>query len=69
MNNNEFLYKDKTYDLRGILFSVHNELGRFAKEKQYGDKTEKKFKLKKSFLNGSKAWATQEIFPILLFGI
>lgn len=47
MNNNEFLYKDKTYDLRGILFSVHNELGRFAKEKQYGDKTEEKFKLKK----------------------
>jgi GxxExxY protein len=45
MPNNEFLYKDQTYALRGFLFSVHNELGRFAKEKQYGDKLEEKLKL------------------------
>ncbi len=47
MDNNEFLYKDKTYQLRGFLFSVHNELGRFAKEKQYGDKLEEKLLLNK----------------------
>jgi GxxExxY protein len=43
MEKNEFLYGDETYKLRGLLFSVHNELGRFAKEKQYCDKAEEKF--------------------------
>lgn len=40
------MYKEQTYELRGILFSVHNELGRFGREKQYCDLAEKKFKLK-----------------------
>jgi GxxExxY protein len=38
----EFLYGDLTFKLRRILFDVHNELGRFAREKQYGDLVEKK---------------------------
>lgn len=46
INQDEFLYGDETYKLRGILFSIHNELGRFAKEKQYCDKAEELFKLK-----------------------
>lgn len=46
INQDEFLYGDETYKLRGILFAVHNELGRFAKEKQYCDKAEEHFKLK-----------------------
>ncbi len=45
INQEEFLYGDETYKLRGILFSIHNELGRFAKEKQYCDKAEEKFSL------------------------
>lgn len=38
----EFLFGDLTFKLQGILFSTHNELGRFAREKQYGDLLEKK---------------------------
>ena len=39
----DLLYEDLTYEIRGILFEVHRELGRFAKEKQYADLLEKKF--------------------------
>lgn len=38
----DLLFEDLTYDIRGILFEVHRELGRFAKEKQYADLLEKK---------------------------
>lgn len=37
------VYKDESYRLNGILFTIHNELGRFAKEKQYSDALERKF--------------------------
>ena len=47
MDKHEFLYENQTYELRGVLFSIHNELSRFAKEKQYCDKAEEKFILKK----------------------
>ena len=43
-NKIDLLYEDLTYKIRGLLFEVHRELGRFAKEKQYGDLIEKKFK-------------------------
>ena len=33
-----------SYTITGILFAVHNELGRFAREKQYGDLLECKLK-------------------------
>lgn len=33
----ELLYKDLTYVINGVLFSAHNELGPYAREKQYGD--------------------------------
>jgi GxxExxY protein len=39
----DLLYEDLTYKIRGILFEVHRELGRFAKEKQFADLLEKKF--------------------------
>jgi GxxExxY protein len=39
----DLLYEDLTYEIRGILFEVHRELGRFAKEKQFADLLEKKF--------------------------
>lgn len=47
MERNEFLYGGETYKLRAVLFACHNELGRFAKEKQYQDKAEERFKDKK----------------------
>ncbi|MBL8030557.1 MAG: hypothetical protein JNN11_04900 [Candidatus Doudnabacteria bacterium] len=42
----DLLYADLTYEIRGVLFSVHNELGRFAREKQVGDWLEEKIKAK-----------------------
>lgn len=41
--DDKVLYKDLSYKINGILFAVHNELGRFKNEKQYSDKIEEYF--------------------------
>lgn len=38
----DLLYEDLTYEIRGILFQIQNELGRFAREKQFADLLETK---------------------------
>jgi len=40
--DDKLLYKDLTYELRGHLFAVQNELGRYRNEKQYGDAFEQR---------------------------
>ena len=40
------LYPELSYTLTGICFDVHNSLGRFAKERHYGDLLEDIFKEK-----------------------
>ena len=39
----KLILSDLSFQINGILYQTHNELGRFAKEKQYGDLVEKKF--------------------------
>ncbi len=40
----KLLFGELSYEINGILFAVHNELGRFAREKQYADLIETKLK-------------------------
>jgi GxxExxY protein len=37
----KIIEKELSYKINGLLFKVHNELGRFCREKQYGDFFEK----------------------------
>jgi len=41
---NKIIYKELSYRITGILFNVHNELNRYAREKQYGDLLESKLR-------------------------
>lgn len=38
------MHPELSYRVTGILFDIHNELGPYAREKQYGDLIEEKFK-------------------------
>ena len=42
--NEKVIHPELSYQITGILFSVHNELGPYAREKQYGDLIEEKLK-------------------------
>lgn len=42
----EPIYKDLSYIISGVLFSAHNELGSYAREKQYGNAVARIFKEK-----------------------
>jgi GxxExxY protein len=43
-NMDKILYKDLSFQICGLLFKVHNELGRFRNEKQYADRLEQLLK-------------------------
>jgi GxxExxY protein len=40
----EIIHKEFSYQINGLLFEIHNKLGRFCREKQYGDALEKALK-------------------------
>lgn len=52
---NKLLFGELSYKLNGLLFQTHNELGRFAKEKQYSDFFENKLKENKIFFQKEMA--------------
>lgn len=52
--NKHIIYKDLSYQLGGIFFAVHDTLGRYAREKQYGDLLEKLLKEKNIFYEREK---------------
>jgi hypothetical protein len=37
----DIIHPELSYKVNGLLYEVHNELGRYCKEKQYGDLFEK----------------------------
>ncbi len=43
-NNEKVLHPELSYKIVGLCFEVHNILGRFAREKQYGDVLENELK-------------------------
>ncbi|MDD4351838.1 MAG: GxxExxY protein [Candidatus Gracilibacteria bacterium] len=45
--NKEIVHKELSYKINGLCFKIHNELGRFCKEKQYADEFEKLLKAEK----------------------
>lgn len=42
----EIVHPKESYVLTGIFYGIQNRLGRFCREKQYGDELEKELKLK-----------------------
>lgn len=43
-SNQEIIYAELSYKIVGILFGVHNQLGRYRNERQYGDAVEEALK-------------------------
>jgi len=46
-STNKLLYPELSYKIVGLLFNVHNNLGRFKNEKQYSDAIEQELKILK----------------------
>ena len=59
---NKIFYPELSYQVTGILFAVHNELGRFCNEKQYADGVEKHLQ------DDGLAYEREKILPISFDG-
>src|SRR3989338_4717519 len=47
MDDDRIIFKELSYQINGVLFYVHNELGSYCNEQQYCDAIEKQFQQKK----------------------
>ena len=54
----KLLYPELSYKISGVLFKVHNKLGRFCREIQYGDLLEVELK------NAGLAFEREKLLPI-----
>jgi GxxExxY protein len=44
MDGDKIVFKELSYQVTGLLFKVHNELGRYCRERQYGDVLEERLR-------------------------
>lgn len=61
-NMQYIVYPKTSYKITGILFKVHNELGRMCNEKQYADAIEKQFN------TNSIVFGREKVIPISFDG-
>lgn len=59
--NDKLIYPELSYTIVGICFEVHNQIGRFGKERQYGDLIEEKLKEREFLMNASIKFQKQGI--------
>ncbi len=64
---NKLIYPELSYTIVGVCFDIHNELGRFAREKQYGDALDHSLrKLKISYKREFHADKTGNIIDFII---
>ena len=63
----EIIHRELSYKITGLLFKVHNDLGRYKNEKQYSDYFERL--LKENNINYKREFSSKKIFIGFKFGI
>ena len=63
--NKKIIHKELSYKLVGLFFEIHNALGRFCKEKQYGDALEELLKSKGHNIRERKKYQFREFLTSL----
>ncbi len=56
--NEKIIYKELSFVINGLLFKVHNTLGRYSREKQYGDAFDSLLK------GGNIAYQREQALPL-----
>ena len=57
----EIIHKELSYRINGLLFKVHNELGRYCREKQYADAFENLLRIENVEFEREKAFPLEII--------